>query len=65
MARNEGWRHPANETEAAKFPAWTCKSCERRRFRDILRNGFGCAGCCKNYSHHIGEVCPHCGNNET
>lgn len=58
------WKVPANEEVASKFPAWTCPSCERRGFKNILRNGLGCAGCCQSHHHHVGEFCSHCGNDE-
>ena len=45
--------------ESGAWPADTCPNCIRRGVPNI-----GAAGCCKSYSHHIGSVCLHCGNDE-
>lgn len=42
----------ANRKKARKWPASECERCDRT------------FGCCISFTHHVGDFCLHCGNDE-
>ena len=40
------------QVQLDQWPSDRCETCQKR------------PGCCERYSHHVGDCCLHCGNDE-